>query len=128
MTQEGKRYIDPAAIRRIKQEMDSLRYVTELRVAQARQRENCLLCLASALLRLKHGYGLTWEEIALQVDGISDKGHAHKIARREKGLSARTYHLATASVNRIFLANNDTAIDFPDFNRIELLEGDDCGL
>jgi hypothetical protein len=120
MTQESQRKIDPEAVKRIKAEMDSLRFATELRIKRARQRENCLLCLASALLRLKHGYGMTWEEIAEKVDGLADKGHAHKIARREAGLSAVTYRLATNSINMIFLANNDTTINFPDFNRIEL--------
>jgi len=113
MTQEPKRYIDPAAVRRIKEETDSLRYATELRLKQSRERENCLLVLASALLRLRHGYGLTWEQIAEKVDGISDRGHAHKIARREKGLSRITYQLASASINSLLMENHDTIIDFP---------------
>ncbi len=115
MTQTPPRYIDPVAVKRIKEEMDSLKYLTELRVKQAQQRENCLLTLASALLRLRHGYGFTWEEIAQKIDGISDRGHAHRIARREKGLGRHTYQLATASINSLLLANYDTIINFPDY-------------
>jgi hypothetical protein len=115
MTQYPSRRIDPLAVKRIKEEMDSLKFATELRIKQAQERENCLLCLAGAFLRLRHSYGLTWEEIAQRVDGIADRGHAHKIARREAGLSRITYQLAIKSVNSIFLDNNDTIINFPDY-------------
>lgn len=115
MTREPARYIDPAAVKRIKQEMDSLQYLTDLRLRQAQERENCLLVLASALLRLRHGYGLSWEEIAQKIDGISDRSHAHRIARREKGLSRITYQLAVTSINSLLLANHDTIINFPEY-------------
>lgn len=128
MESTPKRYIDPEAVKRINAEMESLKFATELRIRQEQQRENCLLCLAGALLRLRHGYLLTWDEIAERVDGIADRGHAHKISRRQQGLSAVTYRLATASINKIFLDNNDSTIDFPDFDRVELPGGTTNGL
>lgn len=109
------RSIDPEKLRRIEQERIHLQRVTELRLKLLQRKESCHLVLAGALLKLRSQYGLTWADIANLITGISDKGHAHRIANRQMGVSYRSYQLITSSINQLFYENGDALIAFPEY-------------
>lgn len=87
--------------------------IKDMRLQALSRREECMLSLSSALLRLNTIFGLSWRQIADGIDGICDSGHAHKIAHRLKYVSKNTYNLATASINRYLEDSSCEPIDFP---------------
>lgn len=102
-------------IQRIHEENERIKRVTALRIQLQERKELCGLALAAALLRLNITLGLTWEDIASLVDGLSDKGHAHRLAKRTSNPSKRVYRLATESINQLLSKHNHKLIDFPQY-------------
>ena len=107
--------INHAALLKIQADYETLQYATQLRLRESQEKEMCMLCLGSALLRLKHDFKLTWEQIAEKIEGIGDKSHAYRLARREKALSQRAYNLAISSINRLLENEGYEIIDFPSY-------------
>ena len=85
------------------------------RVNQFVRREDCLLAVATAILVTKCDLDWTYDDFVNNVLGISDKGHASRLANRNVGLKKSTYLLITASLNEVRVNNGLDEWNFPEF-------------
>lgn len=102
-------------LRQVQQKLTVREQVAEYRMAVYRGREDCNLAVANALYRLHDEFDLTWEMLASALDGVSDKGHVHRLANRKVGVSRGSYRLLTLSINGILRSRGQEIVDFPIF-------------
>lgn len=93
----------------------SMQRVTELRIEKLRRTEECQMALATALLVLKHDYLMTWQQIASEIDGISDNSQALRLSKRQGNIGRIGYELAAQSINKFISNRGGQTINFPAF-------------
>ena len=105
----------PETLIALQQKLTIREQLTEYRLAVYRRREDCNLAVANALYYLHDDFGLTWETLASMLDGVSDKGHVHRLAHRKVGVSRGSYRMLTMSINGFLRAKGLEIIEFPLF-------------
>ena len=85
------------------------------RIEQFKQQEKCLLVLATSLSCTRIQLDMSWGDISQALDGNWDKGHLHRIANRQKGLSLFSYERLSKAINSLRSLNGLPVTHFPQF-------------
>jgi hypothetical protein len=106
----------PETLRKIQEEHLQRQLLLEVKLKALQHKDMCDLLISGAVIKLKSSYGLSWQDIAQSIHGITARGHAYKLAHRKVGCSRVSYQLISASINDFLISMGDKPIDFPPYD------------